>query len=106
LSKITTLIEFDDHYTAPIHGYKDALDYYAKCSSIHFINDIKIPTLIVNALNDSFLSEECYPFDLVKSLDHVYLETPNQGGHCGFPGTNAEGHYWSETRALEFINPD
>jgi predicted alpha/beta-fold hydrolase len=106
LSTISTIIEFDDEYTAPIHGYKDAIDYYNQCSSINFISDICIPTLIVNALNDSFLSEECYPFELIKTLDQVFLETPKRGGHCGFPGTNEEGHYWSETRALEFISQD
>ena len=53
MSRISSLIDFDDRYTAPIHGYKDALDYYQRCSSVKFIEDIQIPTLIVNAINDS-----------------------------------------------------
>jgi len=103
IAKINSLVGFDDRYTAPIHGFKDALDYYHNCSAIKFVDDIKIPTLIVNALNDSFLSDNCYPYEQLEGHPLVYLETPKRGGHCGFPGTNKDGQYWSETRALEFI---
>ncbi len=106
LSKVDTLMDFDNYYTGPLHGYKDAIDYYTKCSSIHFIKDIKIPTLIVNALNDSFLSEESYPYEQIKDLALVHLETPSHGGHCGFPGKDQDGYYWSERRALEFIHEE
>ena len=103
LSKINSLIDFDDKYTAPLHGYKDAIDYYTKCSSINFLKDIKIPTLIVNALNDSFLSKECYPHTQLEQHLYIYFETPNRGGHCGFPGKDQSGYFWSERRALDFI---
>ncbi|MCP4720715.1 MAG: alpha/beta fold hydrolase, partial [Desulfobacteraceae bacterium] len=53
--KIKTFKEFDDRYTAPIHGFKDAHDYWEKCSSLQFIPNIKIPCLIINAVNDPFL---------------------------------------------------
>lgn len=103
LSKIKTLVDFDDHYTAPLHGYQHALDYYEQCSAVHFLKDIKIPTLIVNALNDSFLSPDCYPTDKLKNHPNVHLETPARGGHCGFPGQDEKGYYWSERRALAFL---
>jgi len=106
LSKITTIIDFDHQYTSRLHGYEDAIDYYTQCSSIHFLKDIKIPTLIVNALNDSFLSEECYPYELLKDDPIITLETPERGGHCGFPGKDSKGYFWSERRALEFILND
>jgi predicted alpha/beta-fold hydrolase len=101
--KIKNLKDFDDHYTAPLHGFKDALAYYESCSAINFLNSITIPTLIVNAKNDPFLSNDCYPDSLL--IDHpcVYFEAPEQGGHCGFAQKNSQGYYWSELRALKFL---
>lgn len=103
LSKIKTLAEFDDVYTGPIHGYKDAQEYYEKNSAIQFITNITIPTLVVNALNDPFLSKECYPTELVKNHSFVQLETPSRGGHVGFAQFNKNGVYWSEQRAINFL---
>lgn len=103
LKNIKTLKDFDDNYTAPLHGFKDALDYYSACSSINFLDDISIPTLIVNAKNDPFLSEECYPEARLKGHEHVVFEMPERGGHVGFTEFNKEGLYWSEKRALNFV---
>lgn len=102
LSKIKTLLQFDDTYTAPLHGFRDAIDYYTQCSSIHFVASIQRPTLIVNALNDPFLSADCYPSEFA---NHPYLtfEYPERGGHVGFALFNKNGLYWSELRALDFI---
>lgn len=104
LKNIETLISFDDHYTAPIHGFKNAVDYYESCSSINFINDIKVPTLIVNAINDPFLADDCYPREKVRNHPYVTLETPERGGHVGFALFNKEKVYWSEKRAVAFVN--
>ncbi len=104
LSKVKDLRDFDNIYTAPLHGFENAEDYYEKCSSLYFLDTIKIKTLIVNALNDSFLQPLCYPTALVGKLEHVYLELPAQGGHCGFAPPDKQGYYWSERRALEWIN--
>jgi uncharacterized protein len=106
LSKIKTRIDFDDHYTAPLHGFENAIDYYKKCSSLYFLNNIKIPTLVVNAANDPFLNQDCFPIKQLKDHEHVRLEIPNQGGHCGFALFNQNGVYWSEQRALAFIQND
>ena len=103
IDKIKTIMEFDDHFTAPVHGYKDALEYYASCSSIQFLDKITIPTLLVNAHNDSFLSKECYPDEIAKNHPYFFLETPLRGGHCGFPGADHQDYLWSENRAVEFI---
>ena len=51
LPKIKTLMAFDDCYTAPLHGFRDAADYYEQCSALRFVNDIKTPTLVINTLN-------------------------------------------------------
>jgi uncharacterized protein len=103
LSKINTLLEFDDRYTAPIHGFKNAIDYYTRSSSIHFLPKIKVPTLIVSALNDPFLSRECFPSKEEYNNPLISFETSARGGHCGFSLFDQNGVYWSELRALSFI---
>ncbi len=102
--QIKTLRDFDNHYTAPLHNFQNADDYYAKCSSKPLIPNITIPTLIVNAKNDVFLPPSCYPFEEAKASDVVFLETPESGGHVGFlTEMQSHGLYWSEMRALGFI---
>jgi predicted alpha/beta-fold hydrolase len=101
IDQIATLKDFDDHYTAPLHGFKDAIDYYDSCSSLHFLKDINVPTLIVNAKNDPFLGDDCYPVNINNTF--VHFETPEHGGHVGFAMFNQNGLYWSELRALQFI---
>ncbi|NJN42487.1 MAG: alpha/beta fold hydrolase [Flammeovirgaceae bacterium] len=100
LHRIKNLIDFDDAYTAPLHGFSSAIDYYTKCSSINFIDRIDIPTLIINAKNDPFLSPECYPKSDNKNLA---LWFPEKGGHVGFTNFHRNGLYWSEDQALKFI---
>ncbi|MCK0109532.1 alpha/beta fold hydrolase [Flavobacteriaceae bacterium S0825] len=106
INSINTLIDFDNIYTSRAHGFKDALDYYTQCSSLQFLPNIKIPTLIINALNDSFLSPECYPVKEAKANSYLHLEMPNHGGHVGF--IQLKSYYYNEKRALEFfgINQD
>ncbi len=101
-SKIRTLTDFDNLYTAPLHGFKDALTYYNDSSSLPYLKAIRIPTLIVNAKNDPFLSEKCYPEQFTREGEFVKLEIPAEGGHCGFPEYNGDGLFWSEKRALAF----
>jgi len=100
--KLKTFQEFDDTYTSPVHGYKNADDYWNRCSSKHFLANIQRPTLLVNALYDSFLGEGSYPYEVAKDHPFLYLETPKHGGHVGFVKRNEEGMYWSEERALKF----
>jgi predicted alpha/beta-fold hydrolase len=101
LGAIRTLQEFDDCYTGPLHGYNNAVEYYEKCSAINFLKNIKVPTLIVNAKNDPFLSKECFPEDIDNSF--IQFETPERGGHVGFSQFHRNGLYWSEQRALDFV---
>jgi uncharacterized protein len=104
IQKITTLIEFDDRYTAPLHGFNGALDYYKRCSAVHFLEGIRTPTLLVNALNDPFLSEACYPASQLEGNPFIQFESPKYGGHVGFAQFNKNGLYWSEERALSFLS--
>jgi predicted alpha/beta-fold hydrolase len=98
---IKTLIDFDHIYTSKAHGFKDAFDYYEKASCLQFLPNIKVPSLIINALNDSFLSADCYPVKAAKQNPNLYLEMPQYGGHVGF--INKGSVYYNEMRALEFV---
>ena len=88
IKSVKTLKDFDDAYTSKAHGFKDALDYYEKSSSLQFLKQISVPTLLINALNDSFLSKECYPIEEAKSNPNLFLELPKYGGHVGFHHKN------------------
>lgn len=100
IAHIKTLKDFDDIYTSRAHGFKDALDYYEKCSCLQFLAQIKIPVLIISAKNDSFLGKECYPLEAANTNPYLHLEIPQNGGHVGFFGTG-NGTY-SEKRAVKF----
>ena len=96
--------EFDDRFTSHLHGFKNARDYWRKCSSHQFLKDINVPTLLINARDDSFLSEKCFPYEIAKENAYFYLETPRWGGHVGFAGDkSSNGAYWTESRAYEFV---
>ncbi|WP_166964268.1 YheT family hydrolase [Yeosuana marina] len=101
LNSIKTLYDFDNVYTAKAHGFKDGLDYYTQCSCLQFLPNIKVPSLIINALNDSFLSPECYPVKEAKQNENLFLEMPKHGGHAGF--IDKKNVYYNEKRALEFV---
>ncbi|SEA42890.1 YheT family hydrolase [Bizionia paragorgiae] len=101
INRVKTLKDFDDVYTSKAHGFQDAYDYYEKSSSRQFLPSISIPTLLINALNDSFLSPECYPVKEAKNNPNLFLEMPKYGGHVGFYDKN--NLYYSEKRTLEFI---
>ncbi|GAB3887428.1 YheT family hydrolase [Spirosoma agri] len=105
VGKARTIREFDNLFTAPQNGFRDVTDYYTRSSSLQFIPTIAIPTLIVNAKNDPFLSPECFPEQLARELPAVWMEFPEQGGHCGFPSLaqGINGTYWSEERAVAFL---
>ncbi|WP_198650436.1 YheT family hydrolase [Saccharospirillum mangrovi] len=99
--QIRTFRQFDDRYTAPLHGFRDAQDYWQRCSSRAVLNRLQRPTLVVNALNDPFLADACFqrPSD---ASAHFLLETPPRGGHCGFIRWRLNQPLWSEKRARAF----
>ncbi len=102
--RIRTFREFDGRYTAPLHGFAGAEDYWRKASSKPYLSKIRVPALLASALDDPFLPRECYPFEEARDSAHLYLETPDHGGHCGFIAFNEKNEYWSETRAAEFLD--
>lgn len=103
LSSVKTIYQFDDTYTAPVSGFKDAADYYHKCSAKQFITRLRLPTLLINALDDPFLPDACYPYEEVATNPQVELCTPRYGGHVGFVEFG-KGAYWEENKMLEFLS--
>jgi predicted alpha/beta-fold hydrolase len=103
LRDIRTLRDFDDAYTAPLNDFGDADTYYRAASSRPLLPDIQVPTLLVNAANDPFLADTCYPTESATDHPYLTLDVPDQGGHVGFVQFNAAGEYWSERRAASFL---
>lgn len=102
LAGIKDFDAFDNHFTAPLHGFKDADDFYATVSADNWLPDVNIPTLIVNALNDPLLGQACYPTKLAADHEFIHLEMPKRGGHTGFTIRGQE-FTWVEGRVLDFL---
>lgn len=95
------LHEFDDVVTAPLHGYRDADDYWRRASAKSVLGGIRVPTLVLNALNDPFLPAPALPLRSQVSRE-VELEYPAQGGHVGFFERDV-GRDWLPFRTLRFL---
>ena len=104
LDEITTFQEFDDLYTAPLHGFANADAYWGACSCITRLKEVRVPTLILNAKDDPFLAPACFPVHEAKVNADLFLEMPRYGGHVGFVEKKKDGYYWSERRALDFFS--
>ncbi|NQV52193.1 MAG: alpha/beta fold hydrolase [Flavobacteriales bacterium] len=104
LQRAKTFEEFDEAYTAPAHGFDSASDYYERSSAIRFLPSIKTPSLIINALNDSFLTEQCYPYEATEQNPFLHMDVPSFGGHVGFAQSHfMRDEFWHERRVMEFI---
>jgi len=103
MDSMRTFRQFDDAYTAPLHGFRDAAEYWRKASSLPVLHAIAIPTLLVSARNDPFLARACYPIEQARRNPNLYLEMPASGGHLGFIVFNRLREYWSESRAIAFL---
>jgi uncharacterized protein len=104
LERIRSFKDFDDRYTAPLHGFHDAQDYWKQSSCRRFLATITLPTLLVNAANDPFLGPDCHPWKEARCSDFFHFELPATGGHVGFPAHDRNGEYWSEKRAAVFLS--
>lgn len=79
-----TLYEFDDVFTAPLHGFKNTDDYWQRASAKPGLTEVRVPALVVNALNDPFIPADSLP-SAADVAPWVDLWQPHQGGHVGFP---------------------
>lgn len=86
-----TLYDFDNVFTAPLHGFKSTEDYWARASAKPHLHTIRIPALVVNARNDPFVPAWCLPSQREVG-DCVTLWQPAHGGHVGFPQGRIPGH--------------
>jgi hypothetical protein len=104
--KSQTFAEFDDAVTAPLHGFDGMQDYYDRCSAMHFLHRIERPSLIINSLDDPFMSPAAVP-DASLLSDHVTLEVAENGGHVGFVdgGTPWRPSFYLPGRIIEFLEP-
>ena len=95
IKRVTRLYEFDDLVTAPLHGFKNAQDYYAQCSGLNKLQRIRLPTLIIHAKDDPFMTEAVIPkFVLPDNIDYQLYE---HGGHVGFLcGSVLKPRFWLE----------
>jgi hypothetical protein len=99
-----TFAEFDDLVTAPLHGFAGMQDYYDRCSATHFLGSIERPTLIINALDDPFMSPAVLP-DAGSLPVNVTLEVSKNGGHVGFVSGGTPWHpkFYLPGRIIEFL---
>lgn len=103
LDNLRDFPQFDEHFTAPLHGFASADAYYSYAASGQYLTGIQVPTLLVNALNDPFLPPSCFPRQVAAASQFFYLETPATGGHVGFAEGRPDGTYYSERRAVDFF---
>ena len=107
LDRLTTMYEFDDALTAPIHGFTDARDYYSKSSSLGYIDRISIPTLLLSSLDDPFLPPAVLEDvrTIAKKNASLHVEFTDHGGHVGFIGgaNPLRPTYYAEKRACDFL---
>ena len=99
---IRTLIDFDNAYTAPAFGYRDAFDYYAHASSSRFLHNIQVPALVVHAQDDPFIPFKVFDHSAFRENPHLQLLAPRFGGHVAFL-SREQPRFWAEEQALRFF---
>ena len=104
VSQMKSFWDYDEHVTAPLHGFDSALDYYQQCSSRQFLKEITVPTLIIHALDDPFMYESSVP-DESELSENIEFLLSRHGGHVGFiSGTVPwNAHYWHEEKICDFL---
>jgi predicted alpha/beta-fold hydrolase len=107
VAAVQTLYEFDDVVTAPVHGFASAADYYARSSSLGYLARVRVPTLLLSAIDDPFL-----PASVLSEVQAVAEHTPaltvevhRAGGHVGFvAGPPWRPFYYAEWRVGQFLH--
>jgi len=107
LRRVRTLWDFDDVVTAPVHGFRDAEDYYARSSSLRYLDGVRVPTLLLSAVDDPFLPPEVLDEVRAAARDNpaLQLEFSPRGGHVGFVGGRVpwRPEYHAERRTVAFL---
>jgi len=102
---IRTMSQFDDAYTAPDGGYRDAADYYDHAGARHVLAHIRVPTLIITSQDDPFIPIALFDIPAIRANPCIQLITPAHGGHCGFiqSSQKLEDGHWAENRIIDFL---
>jgi predicted alpha/beta-fold hydrolase len=105
LNAIKSVREFDEVYTAPYFGFRDAEDYYHRASAMRVINRIALPALVITAEDDPFVPSQPFHDPAVTANPHIDLRVCAHGGHCGFVGAASPGDdgYWAENQIVDFV---
>ncbi len=102
-----TFFEFDDQLTGPLHGFTGAHDYYRRSSSIHFLDDIRVSTLLMSAWNDPFLPKDILASvrNIARRNQYLFVEFPFTGGHVGWvAGQPWAQRYYMEERIVQWLS--
>lgn len=105
LPRIWTVRQFDEAYTAPHHGFRDASDYYHRASALRVIENIRVPALILTAEDDPFVPTRAFSEDAVTRNPNITVVVTRHGGHCAFVERSDNGYdgYWAEREIVRFI---
>ena len=105
-ARARTLREFDDLLTAPLHGFRDAADYYERCSSGQFVGSITVPTLFIHAADDPLAPVTSMPHDAIRRRPNLSLLLTEHGGHVGFLDRTlgAGGRGWLERSIARYVS--
>lgn len=103
LGSVRSVRDFDDKITAPLWGYRDAAEYYARESAMNVVGAIARPTLVITAKDDPFVPISTFENAALRANRNIHVLTTRHGGHCGFISReNGDERFWSETRIVEF----
>ena len=104
VAQARTIRDFDDAFTAPVHGFDGAQDYYDRSSSTRFIDGIRVPTLVLHAMDDPFLPRDRVPVAAFEENPAITAVLPERGGHVGFiEGSLRRPGFWAETVLGDFM---
>src|SRR4051794_26496355 len=105
LNAIKTVREFDETYTAPSFGFRNAEDYYHRASAMRVVDRIRVPALIITAEDDPFVPSQPFRDPKVTGNPHIDLRLCEHGGHCGFvgPRSTIDDGDWAEKQIVDFV---
>ena len=105
LKGIRTVREFDQVYTAPYFGFRDAEDYYHRASAMRVIDRVSVPALVIIAADDPFVPAQPFHDPKLAANPHIDLRMSAHGGHCGFVGSRSaqDDGYWAENQIVDFV---
>ena len=105
LDAIRTVRQFDDVYTAPYFGFRNAVDYYHRASALRHIERLSVPALVITAGDDPFVPPDPFRDPKIAANPHIDLRLSAHGGHCGFigPASAMDDGYWAENQIVAFV---